>query len=269
MTAFEYRLHPVGPDVLFALVLYPGERAPEILRAVDAYVRDAPDEVSPLGFLGRVPPTDDYPAEAHGAPYVALAAMYVGDPAEGASMVAPLREHGDPIVDLSGVLPYTEAQGVLDEDYPDGWRYYWKSADLEELGEDALEALVAVAASAPSDHSTIDVWFHGGAMSRVDPAATAFGARPRYLVGVEANWEELSDDAANVAWARDAVERFRPISSGGAYLNFPGLFEEGEELLRASYGEANYTRLGRVRAEVDPSGLFGGLGGLRGAPAAA
>jgi hypothetical protein len=43
----------------------------------------------------------------------------------------------------------------------------------------------------------------------------------------------LADDAvadpttseANVAWARDAVDVLEPFSSGGGYLNFPGLFE--------------------------------------------
>jgi hypothetical protein len=179
-----------------------------------------------------------------------------------------LRELGAPIVDLSGVLPYTEAQGLLDEDYPDGWRYYWKSVDLDELGDGVLDALGDAAAAAPSHHSTIDVWFHGGAMARVPEDATAFGARPSYLVGVEANWEAAADDEANVAWARETVAALRPFSGGGAYLNFPGLFEEGEDLLRASFGARNYERLLAIKDRVDPEGAFGRLGGIRSGDAA-
>lgn len=268
VTAFEYRLHPVGPEVMFAFVLYQGERAAEVLRLVDEYTRGAPEEVSPIGFLGRVPHAEPFPEDAHGAPYAAVAAMYAGDPGEGATALAPLRDLGDPIVDLSGQMPYTEAQAILDEDYPDGWRYYWKSVDLEELGEGALAAIASAAERAPSHHSTIDVWYHGGAMDRVDPAASAFGTRPRFLVGVEANWEEASDDDANVAWARGAVDSLRAYSSGGAYLNFPGLYEEGEELLRRSYGERNYVRLRAVKAEVDPAGVFRGPGAIGGERAA-
>jgi FAD/FMN-containing dehydrogenase len=263
VTSFEYRLHPVGPDVMFAFVLYPGERAAEVLRLGDEYTQAAPDEVSPLGVLGRVQHADVFPAESHGQPYVALAAMYAGDPAEGERVLAPLRELGDPIADLSGVMPYCEAQAILDEDYPDGWRYYWKSVDLEELGDHVRERLAHHVAQAPSHHSTIDIWFHGGAMDRVDPEAAAFGARPKYLIGVEASWEANDADDANVAWAREAVADLRPFSSGGSYLNFPGLFEEGEELLRASYGERNYERLVALKERYDPANLFGASGGIR------
>jgi FAD/FMN-containing dehydrogenase len=55
VTSFEYRLHPVGPEVTFCFVLYPGDRAKEVLQACEEYMAQAPDEVSPLGVLGRVP----------------------------------------------------------------------------------------------------------------------------------------------------------------------------------------------------------------------
>ena len=55
VTSFEYRLHPVGPEVTFCFVLYPGDRAKEVLQACEEYMVEAPDEVSPLGVLGRVP----------------------------------------------------------------------------------------------------------------------------------------------------------------------------------------------------------------------
>jgi FAD/FMN-containing dehydrogenase len=255
VTAFEYRLHPVGPEVMFCFVLYPGERALEVLRFADELTRDAPDAVSPVGVLGRVPDADPFPVEAHGRPYVAFLAMYAGDADEGERVLAPLRTLGDPIADLSGRMPYVEAQKVLDEDYPDGGRYYWKSADLDELSDDVLEIVVEHAAAAPSPHSTVDVWFHGGAMDRMDASATAFGRRSAYLVGVEANWHE-GDDAANVAWARGAVESLQPFSGGAAYLNFPGLYEEGETLLRDSHGDENYERLLAIRGAYDPDGLF-------------
>jgi FAD/FMN-containing dehydrogenase len=263
VTAFEYRLHTVGPDVMFAFVLYPGERARDVLRAVDDFTRTGPDEVSPLAFLGRVPHAEPFPSDWHGSPHVAVAAMYPGDPGEGEAVLAPLRALGDPIVDLSEAMPYTEAQGILDEDYPDGWRYYWKSADIDALDDAVLDRLVASAEAAPSGHSTIDVWFNGGAMDRVDPGATAFGRRPPYLIGVEANWEDAAEADANVAWARRAIADLQPFSGGGAYLNFPGDFEEGETLLRASYGERNYELLLSVKDAYDPGNLFRGAGTIR------
>src|SRR5215212_9059820 len=46
VTSFEYRLHPVGPEVMCCFVLYPGDRAREVLKFCDEYVAEAPDEVN-------------------------------------------------------------------------------------------------------------------------------------------------------------------------------------------------------------------------------
>ena len=258
VTSFEYRLHPVGPEVMQLFVFYPGERAGEILQRVDELMASAPDELAPISFVGRVPEVEDFPEDAHGRPFVAILATYAGPAAEGEKVVAPFRELGDPIVDFSGRTTYREAQAALDADYPDGGHYYWTSANLDRLDEDAIERLLASAAVAPSDHSTIDVWFHGGSMNRVPADGSAFGARYPYLIGVEANWEDPAASDANVAWARDTVTALEPFSTGGAYLNFPGFFEEGDELLRASYGERNYERLVELKRRYDPDGLFVG-----------
>jgi FAD/FMN-containing dehydrogenase len=254
VTSFEYRLHPVGPEVMFVFVLYPGDRAKEVLGFCEEYVAQAPDEVSPLGVLGRVPRDELFPEKWHGEQYAALLAMYSG---EGERVLGPLRELGDPIADLSGPMPYVEAQKLLDEDYPDGWRYYWKSVNISSLSDAVIERLMAHAEAAPSDHSTVDVWYQGGAMGRVRAGETAFGDRSApYLLGIEANWEEKpEDDEANVAWARDCVDDMRHFSDGGMYLNFPGFLEEGQEMVRDAYGE-NYQRLVALKNEYDPANLF-------------
>jgi FAD/FMN-containing dehydrogenase len=100
-------------------------------------------------------------------------------------------------------------------------------------------------------------------MGRVPPDATAFGARAPILIGYEANFESVADAEPNIAWARGCIEDLRPLSSGGAYLNFPGFFEEGEELLRASYGEENYARLAVLKSEWDPTNVFRLNGNIR------
>ena len=46
------------------------------------------------------------------------------------------------------------------------------------------------------------------------------------------------------------------FSRGGSYLNFPGEGEEGEALLRASYGSDNYDRLVELKSRFDPANLF-------------
>ncbi len=228
----------------------------EVLRSLNEYMAQAPDEVSPLAFLGRVPHDEMFPEAWHGEPFVGVAAMYAGGVEEGRRVLGPLRELGEPITDLSGPMPYVEAQKLLDEDYPEGGRYYWKSVNVNGLGDEAIERLIAHSQAAPSDHSTIDIWYQGGAMSRVRAEDTAFGDRSAsILLGIEANWEEPQDDEANVAWVRDVVSEMRRFSGGGTYLNFPGFLEEGQELMRDAYGE-NYARLVALKNEYDPANLF-------------
>ena len=256
VTCFEFRLHPVGPEVMFTFVFYPGDRTKEVLRSVDDYMAHAPDEVSPIGVLGRIPEDEMFPEERHGEQFVAVLAMYAGEVEEGQQVLAPLRELGDPIADFSGPMPYVEAQKALDEDYPDGGRYYWKSQNVDGLGDEVIDRLIAHAEAAPSGHSTIDVWYQGGAMGRVGAGESAFGDRSvPILLGIEANWEEPADDEANVAWARECVSDMRRFSEGGMYLNFPGFMEEGQDLMRDAFGE-NYERLVALKNEYDPTNVF-------------
>ncbi len=256
VTSFEYRLHPVGPEVMLLFVLYPAEQTAETLEALGRFMAEAPDEFAPLGVLGRVPHADAFAAADHGRQYVAVAGVYAGDVEVGRRTVQPLRELGTPIADFSEPISYADAQKLLDEDYPDGQLYYWKSLELDAIGADVVERLIEHAGAAPSDHSTIDLWYNGGAMGRVDPGATAFGRRPDFLLGYEANFDDRGAADANIAWVRDSLAELEPYGTGGAYLNFPGFHEEGEQLLRDSFGEENYERLVALKREYDPDNVF-------------
>jgi FAD/FMN-containing dehydrogenase len=256
VTSFGYRLYPVGPEVYFCNVYYPARYAREVLRFCETYLAASPDGAAPIAVLGRVPPDEAFPASSHGEPFVALLALHVGDPAEGESALRPLREIAEPFLDLSGVTTYLEAQAVLNEEYPDGDLYYWKSVSLPGLTAEMIDEVVDHASRAPSPASTVDVWFQGGAMARVPEEATAFtGRRAPCLIGIEGNWADAADSDRNVTWVRDTFAALRAFSDGGIYLNFPGFLEEGEQLVRESFG-ANYERLAAVKASYDPENLF-------------
>ncbi len=255
VTSFEFLLHPVGPEVAYVLVLYDGAETVAGLRALRGIAGDVPDEVAPIAFTGSVPEMEGVPAEAAGRPMLAVAAAYVGPPDEGERHLRPLRELATPIADLSGRQPYARLQQFLDEDYPRGRHYYWKSAALAELGDAVIDVVAEYASTQPSPLSTIDVWQMGGALREEPAGGSAYAGRSAgWLVNPEADWDEADADEVNVAWARSLIKALQPHTVG-TYLNFPGFLEEGELQLRAGFGD-HYERLVEVKTRWDPDNVF-------------
>ena len=140
VTTFEFRLWPVGPDVAYALVLYDGSETVEALRAFRALGAGMPHELSPIAFTGSVAEgMEGVPAEHYGKPMLAVAAAYVGSPDDGEETLRPLRSLARPFADLSGRMPYAQLQQFLDEEYPRGRHYYWKSAAVAELSDPVID----------------------------------------------------------------------------------------------------------------------------------
>lgn len=261
VTEFTFRAHAVGPEVMFVFTLYHGSKMRGALRYYGDYCEAAPDEVSSFAICGDVPPEEPFPEEVHGEPYVLFAACYAGPVEEGRRAMQPLREfdggNGGPMLDFSGPMSYADdVQTILDEDYPDGMRYYWKSLYLDSLDDEVIQAIIKHNESRPGALSTVDIWHMGGAVRGADEEESAFGGRQApYLLGVEANWEEEAKDEANVAWTRDVVAEMQRFSGGAEYLNFPGFQEGGEETMRATFGE-KYERLAALKKKYDPENLF-------------
>jgi FAD/FMN-containing dehydrogenase len=254
--SFEFRLHPVGPEAMLAAVFYPASKAREGLRFFRDFVAAAPEDLFALAVLWSAPEGDPFPQETWGQPVLAFVGVYTGPAEQGERVVQPLREFDTPIADLSGRMPYVDIQQFFDEDYPNGMLYYWKSIYLDKLSAPAIDALVAHGVDRPSSHSNVDVWYLGGAYSRVGPEDTAVGRRDaEVMIGVEANWTDPGQSESNIRWARNLVEQLKPFSSGGSYVNFGGYSEEGADVVQDVYSK-NLSRLAAIKRTYDPDNLF-------------
>jgi len=256
VTSFEFRSHPVGPTVMVGAIFYPFEDVPQLLRAWRDYVTAAPDELSSIVLLWSIPPGEPFPPEHHGKPAVVVAGCYSGSIEDGERVVQPLRELARPLVDLSGPWPWLGLQSGFDALFPKGGLYYWKSRALAALTDEAIGVIADFGARRPNPLTDIVVWHQGGAMSRVGETETAYGGRDAaFLVTGEASWDDpaLTDDA--IGWGRAFWDAIGDHSTGGMYLNFAGLGEENEALVRAGHG-ANYERLAALKATYDPTNLF-------------
>jgi FAD/FMN-containing dehydrogenase len=69
-------------------------------------------------------------------------------------------------------------------------------------------------------------------------------------------WEDPLDSDKNIEWAKAFRRDIAKYASGGIYLNFIG--NEGEDRIRAAYGEEKYRRLATIKGEWDPTNLFKG-----------
>ena len=139
---------------------------------------------------------------------------------------------------MSGPIEYLEFQRSLDPFFPNGQRRYWKALYLDGFSDTAVETTVEWSNRRPSNDTLVIVRHCGGAMSRVGAAETAFGDRSsEWMLSIDSTWDDPAADAANVAYTRAFYDAAMPFSDGKTYFNFPGLLEEGEAAVRASYGD--------------------------------
>lgn len=256
VTSFEYRLHPVGPLVALADLVYPLDQSARVMEGFRDFVAEAPDELNVSVTWWSIPAVPGFPEELHGEAVVIVGAVDAGPSNEGEKRLMPLRDLSEPMLDLSGTLPYTALQQIFDPFFPAGdLRYYWKSLYLARLDDEVVNEIVRWVERRPSAMSMASAVALGGALGRVAPDATAAGERSApFLLEILANWAEPEETEANVTWARGffmAMERF---SSGKTNLNFPGLGEDSQ-LLRSSVGH-NFQRLAAVKRAYDPANLF-------------
>jgi FAD/FMN-containing dehydrogenase len=253
-TAFEFQLHPVGPTVYAGLMAWPGDTGREVCRLYRDLAYDAPDEFgSGLVFLTG-PPEEFIPEHLQGTTLVAVAMLWAGSVDDGEDAAKPYRDLG-PEVDLVGPMPYAEFQCMIDD--PPGLHNYWSADYHEEFPNEALEVFMKYGFERKSPHAQQILLPWGGAVAQVAEDATPLTQRSvPWITHPFALWEDPADTEENIAWARGFRRDIARYATGGIYLNFIG--DEGEDRVRAAFGDAKYDRLAAIKAEWDPQNVFRG-----------
>jgi FAD/FMN-containing dehydrogenase len=256
VTSFEYRLFPVGPEILGGAIAWRGEDAGQVLDSFREFSASAPRDLTSVAALRIAPPAPWLPKEIHGKPMAAIFICHTGSVEDGEALVAPLRKLGQPVADIVMRRPYAQMQSLLDATQPKGRRYYWKSHYMAATSRESDEVAIAHAARLASPHSAILMFQIGGALNELPSGQSPAGNRDAaYVLNIAASWEKQDADAANIGWARECFEAMRPFSTGGTYVNFL-TEEEGAERIEAAYGRANLERLASIKRKYDPKDLF-------------
>ena len=254
VTRFEFTLHPVGPQVLTGLVVYPFDQAKAVLRAYRELTPRLPDESCLWIVARRAPPLPFLPAEFHGRESIVVVLFHAGDPEQGRRLLDPARKFGKPWGEHIGMAPYAAWQQGFDPLLTPGARNYWKSHNFARLEDGLFDALIESTATLPSPQCELVLAQLGGAANRTPADATAYAHRDaEYIVNVHGRWERREDDVRCTTWARGFFEAAKPYATGGVYVNF--MSEDEQQRTPSAYGR-NFDRLAAIKAKYDPENLF-------------
>lgn len=256
VTSFEYRLFPVGPEILGGAIAWRAEDAQEVLSFFREFTAQTPRETTCVAALRIAPPAPWLPKEIHGKPIVAVFVCHSGSIEDGERIVAPLRAFGRPVADIVMRRPYTQMQSLLDATQPKGRRYYWKSHYLSRIDPKAIGILIEQATRLVSPHSAILLFQIQGALGELPEEHSPAGNRDAaFVLNFASSWERAADDAPNLRWSRECFEAMRGFSTGGTYVNFL-TEEEGRDRIEAAYGKPNLDRLAALKKKYDADNLF-------------
>ena len=194
------------------------------------------------------------PRELHGELVLSIGCCYAGPVEEGEEVVRPLREFGNPVLDVCKPKPYLDHQAMFDASFPHGWWYYFRSCDVAELSDDVIDVMVEHGSRIVSPITSIALWQMGGAVSRVGESETAFNNRDAgFTFNINGNSQTAEGFEAERGWARTYWSALEPHHTS-VYVNF--LMDQGEDAIRQAYGPAKYGRLKALKRQYDPDNLF-------------
>lgn len=254
VTEFEFRLNPLGPQVMAGPVFWHMEDASKVLRFYRDWIADCPDEVMTVLVQRKAPALPFVPAELVGKRLFAVVACYAGPVEDGEKILRPLKSFGSPVLDLCMLKPFVVHQQSFDPSFRHGWWYYVRSCDVAGLNDRIVDIMTEYGNRIVSPITSIALWQMGGAVGRVGENETAFhGRNAGFTFNINGNSESAEGFEAEREWARAYWSALSPYHTS-VYVNF--LMEEGESRIRQAYGAEKYDRLKGLKRKYDPTNLF-------------
>jgi len=247
VTALEMTLYPVR-HLYAGTLFFPIERSHEILHAWREFTVSAPDELTSLARLLRLPSAPELPEALRGREFVSVEAAFLGDSQQGTELLAPLRALG-PHSDTFGPIR-APALGQLHMDPVEPVPASGDGALLADLPSGAIENLLSLAGpDVESPLLSVEVRHLGGALARTDPGG---GAQPKieaeyavFAVGITPTAERRQAVRAQLQELRDILQPWRAPYD---YYNFVESPSEAHCVLTNSA----YQRLREIKARYDP-----------------
>ncbi len=247
VTSMTVRLHAV-PAVVTGMVLYPWRQAGQVLDRVREAQRDSPGDLTIQ--VGAIAAPD-------GSPALLVLPTWCGDVTTGRDPAGPvmtLARLGDPLLAQLDAAPYAATIAGRDAMFPNGRHVTLRTRSVPELSEDVVEVVERFGGRLPTPMSGITLHHFHGAATGISPADTAFALRRPHLMAEIIGIRLPEDTGEHVHdWADAASAALTGPAFPGGYANLLG--PEATDQIAHAYGD-NLPRLRRIKAAVDPEGLF-------------
>ncbi len=238
MTSFEYRLHPVGPQVLAGTLTYPPGRLRAVLKHYADLAAQAPRELA-------IDLAMNPDAAGDRIPYLLF--CYVGAESQGEKMLRSLRTATGPSKDSVRLRNYVDIQKDHDGPVLSDYAEYSKTGYVPELSPALVDAL-----SRERSQPQLALSLVGGAIADVPPSDTAVThRRAQLLLEIDAEWQDLNEDDEHLAAVHATWNRLSPFTSG-FYAN---LTNADRQAVHDNYG-TNRVRLMEIKKRYDPDNFF-------------
>jgi len=249
VVAMEFELIELEAVYAGALI-WPWERAGEVLHAWRQWTQNGPDGVTTAASIVQVPPLPDVPPFLRGRGLLVIDGASLGDEQNAAAVLAPLRALGPEIDTFAMVPPAALSHLHMDPEHPVPGT--GNGALLCELPAAAVDALVqAAGAGSGSPLLKLEIRHVAGALSRSRTGAlsVADGAYLLYGVGMATDPGLARAVETHLDTVLRLVEPYR------AAHQLPG-FSERPSAPKTFFPPETLDRLRRIKADVDPADLF-------------
>jgi hypothetical protein len=237
-----------APELYAGAMLWPWERASEVLHAWRAWTLDAPETATTSARILQVPPFPDIPEIVRGRQFVVIDGAVIGSDAYANEVLAPLRALGPEIDMFAAAPPVALSHLHMDPEHPVPG--IGDHALLSDVTAETIDTMIELAGhESGSPLLAVELRHLGGALGRIAPGA---GARSRidapyvfFAVGVPAT-PEL---AAAIPGALEQLKgALTPWVAPGAYLNFA----ESPTDVSTTFDGDTFRELQAVKATYDP-----------------
>jgi FAD/FMN-containing dehydrogenase len=254
VTSMTMRLVPVS-TIYGGCIFWEGKYAASLLEAYRLWTPLLPERLTASLKLMRLPPMPHVPEPLRQRLTVQLVVAHVGDSAEGARLLAPMRSIAPSIFDEVREMPYPEVD-TLHRDPQHPVPASQTCVLLEDLNAPAEQAILSIAG--PDEDCPllmVELRHLGGSLARVQAAPDAVGWRNAgysvFFLGLLVPPLRERVPAA----LTEAVARMSPYATKGTFVNMYGK-PFGHDDKARPWPKDIQERLLAIKHRFDPDGVF-------------